>query len=154
MSTPQDARRRIAPASTMALAILGTLALLITFVVQVVTAAPPKLEPVPANVLALIERSFAPQEVIEDVGELRPETAVVLERADDGAIAFGFRTTNDSLGAGIFVPPGGGTTGVAPADKTRVWMDAMIRVDDTPHNYELTVRRTGPTYDHTFTAKQ
>ncbi|GAA2836225.1 hypothetical protein GCM10010471_17680 [Leucobacter komagatae] len=138
----------------MALAILGALALLVTFVVQVVAAIPPKLEPAPANVLAHIEQSFAPQHVIDRIGELRPETAVVLERADDGAIAFAFRTTNDSFGAGVFVPPGGGATSIAPADGTWVWMETMNRVDDTPRNYELTVRRTGATYDHTFTVKQ
>ena len=154
MSLPQCSRRRIGPAVTMTLAILGSLALLATFVFQVVTASPSTTAQVPARVFSLIEGATLNTATDETSGELRPETITILERTDEGVLAVAFLTDEDAIGAGIF-PGKGASIGLSIPGKQAIWVQAMIPGDESTSDYTLSVRRVGngDTFDHTFTAK-
>lgn len=154
MSLPQSSRRRIGPAVTMTLAILGSLALLATFVFQVVTASPAISTQASERVVELIQDSLSGDAIQADAGELRPETLTVLEQTDEGVVAIAFLTTKDALGIGVYPSKGGASSISAPGLRQNS-LQAMIPGDESTSDYTLSVRRVGngDTFDHTFTAK-
>lgn len=143
-------RRKIAPAATMVIALLGSLALLFTFVTQVAAAAPPSgTDEVRASVLAQLEESPHLTATSEH-GKIIPDTLEIIDETPDGVVAFAFLTTTEALGIGVQDSQGGSFGLSAPGQKTH-----LLKVSNAGNVYELAVRRSGSGngYEHTFTAE-
>ena len=151
MSVSPNTRRRIAPAAIMLLAVLGSIALIVTFVMQVVSEAPPRgTDEARAEIISQIEESAAAGHPAE-VGKLIPETLEVIDRTSNSILAFAFLTTTDTLGIGIQASDGGGGFGFGvPGEKT-----TRLMITDVSADYDLAVRRSGSGngFEHTFTVK-
>ena len=142
----------------MALAQLGSLALLVTFVVQVVSDLPPRVpEAVRSETIAKATQSLVDMSESDpnyNVGTLRPETFEFLAQTADGVVAYAFLTSTDSLGIGVRAGDGGASSITRPGMQT-AWISAMVSSDLPTSNYELSVRRSGSGngFEHTFSAQ-
>lgn len=153
MTASPNTRRKIAPAAAMVIASLGALALLVTFVLQVVSEAPPRgTEAIRAEVLNQLETQG--DDFPAELGKVRPDTLEIIDRTSEGVVAYAFLTTTDALGVGIQASDGGAFTFSMPGDQTASLSTAHAGPESTS-DYELSVRRSGSGngYEHTLTAQ-
>lgn len=153
MTASPNTRRKIAPAAAMVIAALGALALLVTFVLQVVSEAPPRgTEEIRAVVLTQLETQG--NNFPAELGKVQPDTLEIIDKTDEDVVAYAFLTTTDALGVGVQASDGGAFTFSRPGDQTASLL-TMHAGPESTSEYELSVRRSGSGngYEHTFTAK-
>lgn len=156
VTVPANTRRRLAPATIMTLALLGSLALLVTFVLQVAAAAPPRgMDEARAELLVVLEEDAAKLPRENAAVKIQPETLEILDRTADGAIAFAFLTTEDRLGLGVRGedPSAYAWQLGAPTEKAGSLNATLTGSGTDKQQYELSVRRSGSGsgFEHTFT---
>lgn len=152
VTIPANTRRRLAPATIMTLALLGSLALLVTFVLQVAAAAPPRgMDDVRAELLVALEEDAATLTGENPPVKIQADTLEILDRTADGAVAFAFLTADDRLGFGVRgeSPDAYAWQLGAPTEKAGSLNAALTDTEQ----YEFSVRRSGSGngFEHTFT---
>ncbi|KAM9862213.1 hypothetical protein ACI1US_01964 [Leucobacter sp. BZR 635] len=152
MTVSSTTRRKLAPAAIMVLAVLGALALIVTFVMQVVSDAPPRgTDEIRSQIITEIQEG---PEMGKEAGKLRPETLEVIDRSGEDVFAFAFLTTTDALGIGLQTASGASYSVAAPGEQVNS-LEAIIPATEGTTNYELSVRRSGSGngFEHTLTAQ-
>ncbi|GAA1321687.1 hypothetical protein ACFSWE_12770 [Leucobacter albus] len=155
MTVPTSTRRKSAPGAVMVLALLGALALLVTFIMQIAADAPPRdSEELREQILTEMEEYWSTGLPLE-TGRVDASTLEVIDRTSEGVVAYAFLTTNDALGIGVRTSGGGGGMSISDPGERTAWLNMTSPGTESTRSYELTVRRTGSDkgYDHTFTAK-